>query len=447
VLALPTPEQERQHAALLSKEMSLAKERDQLRRGIPAKLLEIFKIAADKRTDEQHEQLAQLESGTEDSFQATQAKVDAARKERDDFEKRFPRTMVMRERKEPRETFVLVRGAYNQYADKVAHGVPAVLPPLPADAPPNRLALARWLMSPENPLTARVTVNRWWQLLFGTGLVKTAEDFGSQGEPPSHPELLDWLAVELRDRGWDGKQLLRLMASSAAYRQSSRLSPALVQRDPENRLLARGPRYRLPSWMIRDQALAIGGLLVERVGGPPVKGYQPEGIWEEATFGKIKYEQDQGAALFRRSLYQFWRRIVGPTVLFDVASRQSCQVKVARTNTPLHALVTLNDVTYVEAARGLALRVLQQAGADDYARISAAFRLCTLREPTASERELLLRRLAALREHYRLDEKAARELVATGESPPPEALSPVEVAGYTALATMLLNLDETISKE
>jgi len=235
--------------------------------------------------------------------------------------------------------------------------------------------------------------------------------------------------------------------TSAAYRQSSTTPSALVQRDPENRLLARGPRFRLPSWMLRDQALAIGGLLVEQTGGPPVKGYQPEGIWEEATFGKIKYQQDHGAALYRRSLYQFWRRIVGPTVFFDVASRQTCQVRVARTNTPLHALVTLNDVTYVEAARGLAERVLEGPPADDAARLEAAFRRCLLRAPTPREQAVLLRRLQLLREQFAADPAAATALVAVGESRPSNQIPAAELASFTALGTLLLNLDETLTKE
>src|SRR5439155_3052974 len=198
----------------------------------------------------------------------------------------------------------------------------------------DRLALAKWLFSPEHPLTSRVIVNRYWQQFFGAGIVKTSEDFGVQGERPSHPELLDWLAVEFRESGWDVKHVYRLIVTSAAYRQSSKVTADLLERDPENRLLARGPRYRMPAFMIRDQALAASGLLVEKLGGPPVKGYQPSGVWEEATFGQIKYEQDHGESLFRRSLYTFWRRIAGPTEFFDSATRQTCTVRQRHTNTP-----------------------------------------------------------------------------------------------------------------
>ncbi|HUQ72596.1 MAG TPA: PSD1 and planctomycete cytochrome C domain-containing protein, partial [Planctomycetaceae bacterium] len=296
----------------------------ELVRGMPPEVLAaLAKPVADRNKSEQDAVTNQMLDTTPD-VQAARKAADQAKAQRDKYERSLPRTMVMRERKEPRETFILVRGAYDKYADKVTHGTPAVLPPLKSEGTPNRLALAEWLVNADNPLTARVVVNRIWQTFFGTGLVKTAEDFGSQGEKPSHPELLDWLACEFVDSGWDVKHIHRLIVTSATYRQSSRVTPALAERDPENRLLARGPRYRWPSWMLRDQALAVAGVLEERIGGPPVKGYQPPGIWEEATFGKIRYEQDHGPALYRRSVYQFWRRIVGPTVFFDVAARQNC---------------------------------------------------------------------------------------------------------------------------
>ena len=268
----------------------------------------------------------------------------------------MPESMVMEDLPAPRESFVLVRGAYNQYGEKVTPGVPASLPPLPDSSPPNRLGLARWLVDPTNPLTARVAVNRAWQRFLGTGIVKTVEDFGVQGEPPSHPELLDWLATEFVREGWDVKGMHRRIVTSATYRQSSRVTPALNERDPENRLLARGPRQRLSSLVLRDQALAIGGLLVEKVGGPPVRPYQPPGIWEEMSFGQIRYDQGHGEDLYRRSLYTFWRRTVGPPDLFDTPARQACTVRQVRTNTPLQSLILLNDVVYVEAARALAQR-------------------------------------------------------------------------------------------
>ena len=277
--------------------------------------------------------------------------------------------------------------------------------------------------------------------------MKTAEDFGVQSERPSHPELLDWLATEFVARGWDMKALHRLIVTSATYRQSSRVTAALHERDPENRLLARGPRHRLPSWMLRDQALAAAGLLVDQIGGPSIKPYQPAGIWEEATFGKKTYQQDHGDALYRRSLYVFWRRIVGPTTFFDAGARQVCAVKIARTNTPLHALVTLNDPAYVEAARVMAQRILAAPATGDAARVSYAFRLATARTPTAAEQKTLAARLAKLRRDFAATPAAARELSAIGEAPRPASLDPIEHAAWTTLCLLVLNLDETLSKE
>ncbi|HUR57473.1 MAG TPA: DUF1553 domain-containing protein, partial [Opitutaceae bacterium] len=310
----------------------------------------------------------------------------------------------------------------------------------------NRLDLARWLVSNENPLAGRVTVNRAWQAFFGTGLVKTAEDFGVQSEAPSHPELLDWLATEFVQRGWDMKAVHRLIVTSATYQQSSRVTPALHERDPENRLLARGPRHRLPSWMLRDQALAAAGLLVEKQGGPAVKPYQPDGIWEEATFGKKTYKQDHGAALYRRSLYVFWRRIVGPTSFFDAGARQVCTVKVARTNTPLHALVTLNDPAFVEAARVLAQGV-SGAADNDADRLEYLYDVLMARRPAAKEKSILLARLNTLRTQFAADPVAALQLASIGEAARPESLDPVEHAAWTALSSLLMNLDEVLSKE
>ncbi len=364
--------------------------------------------------------------------------------------------MIMDQLPKPRDTFVLNKGNYESKTDTQVFGhLPAVFAtsaaastrqPTAAPARLNRLDLARWLVSPANPLGARVTVNRAWQAFFGIGLVKTSEDFGVQGERPSHPELLDWLATEFVARGWDMKALHRLIVTSATYRQSSRTTAALHERDPENRLLARGPRYRLPSWMIRDQALTAAGLLTEQRGGPSVKPYQPPGIWEEATFGKKTYQQDHGDALYRRSLYVFWRRIVGPTTFFDAGARQVCTVKVARTNTPLHALVTLNDAAYVEAARVLAQRVLA-ASPQDSARLDQAFRLVTTRSPSAAETKILLARLATLRKQFAADVPAARDLASIGEYARPAGLDLVDHAAWTSLCLLVLNLDETLSKE
>jgi hypothetical protein len=326
--------------------------------------------------------------------------------------------------------------------------VPAVLNPLPTGGATNdRLALARWLFDPANPLTARVTVNRIWQHHFGLGIVKTVDDFGTQGERPVHPELLDWLAVQFRESGWDLKAMHRLIVTRRAYCQSSRVTMERHERDPDNRLIARGPRMRLASPVIRDQALAASGLLVEKLGGPPVKPYQPPGIWEEATFGIIKYQQDHGDALYRRSLYTFWRRIVGPTEFFDTASRSVCTVKPSRTNTPLHALTTLNDTTYVEAARALAQRVMKEGGDSPQKRIELAYRLVLSRKPTEKEMPLLTKALARLKREYANDKDAAAKLLATGESKRDEQLDATEHAAYTALCLEILNLDEALTLE
>ncbi|MBE2286152.1 MAG: PSD1 domain-containing protein [Prosthecobacter sp.] len=356
------------------------------------------------------------------------------------------KVMVMDTLAQPRETFMLEKGAYDKPTiAKASFSVPASLPPMPEGAPSNRLGLAEWIVSRDNPLTARVTVNRFWQAFFGVGLVKTAEDFGVQGESPLHRELLDWLAAEFIESGWDVKALMRLIVTSETYQQSSKVTDA--QLDPENRLLSRGPRFRMPSWMIRDQALFVSGLMKEQIGGPSVKPYQPEGIWEEATFGKKSYVQDHGEALYRRTLYTFWRRIVGPTMLFDNSARQVCTVKATRTNTPLHALVTMNDTTYVEAARALAQRVLLASRGDEAAALNHAFRLVTCRVPSPEETKLMSSRLEQLRRQQAADRASALKLLAVGESKRDESIDPVEHAAWTGLALMLLNLDEAVTKE
>ncbi|MBO0863248.1 MAG: DUF1553 domain-containing protein, partial [Chloracidobacterium sp.] len=280
------------------------------------------------------------------------------------LETAFPSVMVMQEMEEPRPAFVLNRGSYDAPGEKVERGVPAALPLLLEGVPNNRLGLALWLTQPSHPLTARVAVNRFWQMLFGVGIVKTAEDFGAQGEWPSHPALLDWLAVEFRESGWNVKSLLKTIVMSATYRQSSRASAELIARDPENRLLARGPRLRLPAEVIRDQALFVSGLLVERVGGPSVKTYQPTGLYDGLVSSGLSYHQDHGEKLYRRSLYTFWKRTIAPPLManFDGAGRETCVVRENRTNTPLQALNLMNDVTFVEAARALAERAMREGG-------------------------------------------------------------------------------------
>lgn len=379
-------------------------------------------------------------------YVAVVRQVEEARRTHDDFLRSMPRVMIMADQPEPRKTFVLSKGLYNQPDAAVTAATPAQLPPMPADAPRNRLGLAGWLVAADNPLTARVTINRVWQMFWGTGLVKTAEDFGRKGEIPRHAELLDWLATSFRDSGWDLKALVRTMVTSATYRQSSRLTPELHDRDPENRLLARGPRFRSPSWMLRDQALAAGGLLVPTRGGPPVKPYQPPGVWEEATFGKRKYVQDHGDALHRRSLYTFWRRIIAPAEFFDTASRNVCTVKPQRTNTPLHALTTLNNPTFVEAARALAQTVML-ATHSDTRRADLAFERVLARPPSRLERKNLLAGLEQTAAEFRTDPAASVAWLSLGESPRDPALDPVRHAAWTAMCLAILNLDEALTKE
>jgi mono/diheme cytochrome c family protein len=369
------------------------------------------------------------------------------------LEETIPTTMVMQEMKKPRETFILGRGDYRNHGEKVSPNVPSWLASLPKDVSANRLGLAKWLVNPAHPLTARVTVNRYWQNYFGVGLVKTAEDFGSQGELPSHPELLDWLATEFVRSGWDVKAMQRLIVTSAAYRQSSRVTPDLLEKDPENRLLARGPRFRMPAEMVRDNALAVSGLLNAEVGGPSVYPYQPKGLWEEMAFGEIfsgqSYTPSSGQDLYRRSMYTTWKRTVPPPALstFDAPDREKCTARRARTNTPLQALVLLNDPTYVEAARALAQRVIREAGNDPVKRINLAFNLATARRPQPGEVSVLLQLAKQQQEDYRRKKELSQKLVGVGESRVDTALNVSELAAWTTVASTILNLDETITKE
>lgn len=408
-------------------------------------LQDAAKLAAAKLAAEQIQRLAGEFLAALPAQEKLAKQLEAAQKKLTGAKNAVLITMVMEERPQPRQTHILTRGEYDKYGEVVTRGLPAHLNPLPAGAPNDRLGLARWLVDPANPLTARVTANRLWQKFFGTGIVKTAGDFGVQGEAPSHPELLDMLAVEFRGH-WDVKRLERSLVTSSTYRQSSKASAELIERDPENRLLARAPRFRLNSLLLRDQALAASGLLVEQCGGGPVKPYQPPGIWEEMSFDKIKYVQDHGAKLYRRSLYTFWRRSVGPTDLFDTSARQVCTVRTPRTNTPLHALTLLNDPTYVEAARVLAERILH-AGGTPSAQIALAFRSLTARRPSAKELAILGDSYARLLAQFQADPSAAAALLATGEYPRDTSLDPAEHAAYTSLCCLLLNLDEVLNKE
>ena len=372
-------------------------------------------------------------------------KLLAAEEKRDQFLRTLPTTMVMQENATEKKTFIRKRGLYNDYGEKVSRNVPEILPPLPESFPRNRLGLARWLVSPDHPLTARVTVNRYWQKYFGTGLVKTSEDFGVQGEKPSHPDLLDWLATEFINSGWDVKHLQRLIVTSATYRQQSNLNPQLLEADPHNRFLARGPRQRLPAHVIRDQALAVSGLLVEKIGGPSVNPYQPKDLWIEMSMGQ-KYKQSKGHDLFRRSLYTIWKRTVNPPSmgLLDAADREACWVGTKRTNTPLQALTLLNETAFVESARKLAERTLRENPIDP---ITHAFEIVTLRLPKPQEKDILTSALSTYLESFKNDPKSAAALSSIGESPVPKDLDPIQLAAFTTLANVLLNLDEVITKE
>ena len=318
--------------------------------------------------------------------------------------------------------------------------------------------VAEWFVSPKHPLTSRVAVNRFWQQLFGAGIVKTSEDFGAQGEWPSHPDLLDYLAVSLIESGWDVKGLHRRIVLSATYRQSSHAgressgsdtttNASLYDLDPDNRLFARGPRFRMPSWMLRDQALFVSGQLSGQIGGRSVRPYQPAGVWAEATFGKIRYQQESGTSLYRRSIYTFWRRIVGPTMFFDGSKRQTCEVKQTLTNTPLHALTTLNEITFVEAARNLAGRVVREGGQTTDERIEYAFELVTSRKPTEQERGQLIDRWARWKATYARDLEEAERLLSVGESARDASIDPSDHAAFTLVCSLLLNLDEVLTKE
>jgi len=356
---------------------------------------------------------------------------------------------VMHEKEGLPKAHILDRGEYDKPKEEVTADTPAALPPFPEHLPRNRLGLARWLLSPEHPLTARVTVNRFWQEVFGTGLVKTAGDFGITGDLPSHPELLDWLAIDFREQGWDVKRLFRQMLTSATYRQAALTTPEKIAADRDNRLLSRGPRFRMDAEMIRDQALAASGLLVRKVGGPSVKPYQPVGVWEAVAMPESntrRYVADTGDNLYRRSLYWFWKRSAPPASLdiFNAPSREICTVKRERTNTPLQALVTLNDPQFVESARALADLALDEPG-DDAARIDLLSRRLLARPLEPDEREIAAASLARLAEHYAANPEDAAQLVAVGASKPRSADLP-RLAAWTMLVNQLSNLDEVLCK-
>jgi hypothetical protein len=425
---------------------------------LPENLRKIFKdVPADKRTPEQTRMLREYYlnkvcTETRATMDPLNTAVIDLRQQRDKFQDQIPQTFIWRDMDKPRDSFVMVRGQYDAPGEKVSRAVPAVFPVMKqAGQVPNRLDLARWLVSSEHPLTARVTVNRLWQQFFGVGLVKTADDFGSQGEPPSHPELLDWLAVSFQESGWDVKALVRTLVTSAAYRQSAAVPPALLQRDPENRWLARGPRFRLDAEQLRDNALFVSGLLDGTLGGKGVRPYQPPNIWEPVAYSGSNtrnYRQDAGSALYRRSLYVFFKRTAPPPFMatFDAPNREQFCSRRERSNTPLQALQLLNDVQHFEAARGLASRMMTEGGARPEDRIRFAFKTVLSRPPSATELEVVRSTFGRFLERYQADPESARKAIHVGESAPRSGLPETELAAYTLTANLLLNLDETVTR-
>ncbi len=429
----------------------------------PESLRELLALDAAKRSPQQVAELEKYFRANVDSpIKQAELLVAKAKKDLTDLQAQVPTVMVMREGP-VREAFILQRGEYEKRGDKVVAGLPAALPPLPAGAEMNRLGLAKWIADPSNPLTARVWVNRAWERFFGTGLVKTSENFGSQSEFPSHPELLDWLAVEFMQptvspavngqpaQPWDMKAFQKLVVMSATYQQSSHVTPQLIERDPENRLLARGPRFRSSAETLRDQALAVSGLLVEKLGGPSARPYMPDGVWDETSkYGDLRnYQPDAGDGLYRRSMYTIWKRTAAPPsmLLFDTPNREICTVKRSRTNTPLQALALLNEVTFVEAARKLAERMLTEGGQSTEERLTYGIRLALARRPTDRELTVLAEALKSDLTHFQQHADEAAKLLAVGQAKPKPELNAAEVAAYTLTANVLLNLDEFVTRE
>jgi hypothetical protein len=407
---------------------------------------------ADARSEAETNELFAAWLGTMDTpYREMSETKDRLTKESTGIRERGTVAHVMHERDTTPEAYLLFRGDYDKRRDKVEPNTPAALPPMPGDFPRNRLGFAKWLLTPEHPLTARVTVNRFWQELFGTGIVKTAGDFGVTGDAPSHPELLDWLAVEFRESGWDVKRLFKLLVTSAAYRQSAVTPPEKLAKDGQNRLLSRGPRFRMDAEMIRDQALASSGLLVAKIGGPSVKPYQPDGIWDAVAMPESdtkKYTHDSGDGLYRRSLYTFWKRAAPPASLdiFNAPSRETCTVRRERTDTPLQALVTLNDPQYVEAARNLAQLALVNGGIEETRRLDFMAERLLARPLQANEKKIVESGLQDALAHYRQSPKDAEALIAIGDSKPDDALDKPTLAAYTIVASELMNLDEALNK-
>ncbi len=422
---------------------------------VPLSISQILGVAPEARTESQRKKVADhYAKNVSPKLKEQSGKLEALRKDLAAFEKTVATSMVMAQMEKPRPTHIRLRGQYDLLGDEVQPGIPAVLGSLAADAPKDRRALAEWIVDAKNPLMARVTVNRFWKQVFGNGLVETVYDFGLQGEWPSHPELLDWLSVEFIESGWDVKHLMKLMVTSATYLQSSSIPPELLAHDPDNRLYARGPRFRLAAEEIRDTALAVSGLLDGRIGGPSVSPYQPAGLWEELSHREDSknwsaqyFVQSYGPDLYRRSLYTFWKRTSPPPqmITFDAPDREVCTASRERTNTPLQALTQMNDTGFFEAARTLAERLIREGGQTPEERVRYGFRLTTGRAPNAKESAALLELLSKQKTRY-ADGKLAVQLVSQGEAPRDERIDVHELAAWTIISTTLLNLDETVTK-
>ncbi len=432
--------------------------------GLPANLAALLGKKPGSLKPDERKKLEQYFQGSgQNPATQGQKQVAQAKKALDNFKNSLPSTMIMKEKATPKDAFFLIRGEYDQPTEKVERKLPAILPPLPEGEPVNRLGLARWLVSGDHPLTARVWVNRMWERLFGVGIVKTSENFGSQAEWPAHPKLLDWLAVEFAKpthlpkvagkpaRPWDMKAMIKFIMMSKAYRQSSSAPEELYRKDPENRLLARGARFRLTGELVRDQALAVSGLLVKKVGGPSTRPYMPVGVWSETNrYGNLRnYKADSGDGLYRRSMYTIWKRTAAPPsmLLFDAPNREICTPKRARTNTPLQALAMMNEVTYVEAARALAQRMMKEGGDTVESRLTLGFRLAAGHKPNQETLAILKTGLERRRKEFEQAPERAKALITQGTSKPDPSLDVHELAAYSATASILLNLDRVVTKD
>lgn len=422
------------------------------RGGIPFEVADLLTMEPDKRDEAQTLKVRDFyRRNFSQAWREQESELKALQAEEDKILESAPATLIARDMDNMRPSYILERGEYDQRGEQVNARTPAYLPPMDESLPNNRLGYAKWLVSRDHPLTARVTVNRYWQRLFGAGLVKTSEDFGSQGEWPSHPELLDWLAVEFMESGWDVRHMQKLLVMSHTYRQSSRVTPELLEKDPKNRFLARGPRFRLDAEMIRDQAMAVSGLLVEKMGGPSVKPYQPIGLWKAVGYtssNTANFKKDEGDAQYRRTVYTFWKRTSAPPnlVIFDAPTREICTVRRERTNTPLQQFVLWNDPQFAETYRHLGERMIKEGGATPRERIAFAFELATARKPSAETLSDLTSFFNENLHRYEQDREAAEKYLSIGDSPRDKSLDVAEHAAYTMTATAIMILDETVTK-